>query len=143
MATIKDSIFINAPVEKVFEYHTDPRNNAEYWPSFQTVKDIEELPSGGTKFGWVYKMAGVKLEGTSETTEFIPNERYVVESKGGVESTFIYEYKPEGDGTRLSVEVEYAVPVPVLGKLAETIIVKMNERESKTVLANIKDRLEG
>lgn len=143
MAMFRDSIFINAPVEKVFEYHTNPRNNAEYWPSFQAVKDIEELPSGGTKFGWVYKMAGVKLEGTSETTEFIPNERYVVESKGGVESTFIYEYKPEGEGTRFSIEVEYTVPVPVLGKLAETIIVKMNEREGKTVLANIKDRMEG
>lgn len=143
MATIKDSIFIDAPVEKVFEYHSDPTNSPEYWPSFEAVKDIEALPSGGMKYNWVYKMAGVRLQGTTETIEFIPNQRIVTESKGGVESTFIYEYKPEGDGTRLSVEVEYTVPVPVLGKLAETIIVKMNERESKTVLANIKDRLEG
>jgi uncharacterized membrane protein len=142
MATFKDNVFINAPVEKVFAYHTDPSNNPDYWPSFEAVKDIEELPSGGTKFGWVYKMAGVKFEGTSETTEFIPNQRYSVESKGGIESTFVYEYKPEGDGTRLSVEVEYTVPVPVLGKLAETIIVKMNEREGKTLLANLKDLLE-
>lgn len=142
MATLEYSIFINAPVEKVFEYHTDPRNNPEYWPSFEAVKDIEELPSGGKKFGWVYKMAGVKFEGTSETTEFIPNQRYVYESKGGIESTFIYEYKPEGEGTRLSVEIEYTIPVPVLGKLAETIIVKMNEREGETTLANLKDRLE-
>ena len=142
MATFKDSIFINAPVEKVFQYHTDPRNNTEYWPSFEEVKDIEELPSGGTKFSWIYKMAGVKLEGTSKTTEFIPNQRYVIESKGGVESTFIYEYKPEGDGTRLSVHVEYTVPIPVLGKLAETLIVKMNEREGKTLLANLKALLE-
>ena len=142
MATFKDSIFINAPVEKVFEYHTDPRNNPEYWPSFDEVKDVEDLPTGGTKFGWVYKMAGVKFEGTSETTEFIPNQRYSLESKGGIESTFVYEYKPEGEGTRVSVEVKYTVPVPVLGKLAETIIVRMNEREGKTTLANLKDRLE-
>lgn len=142
MATFKDSIFINAPVERVFEYHTDPKNNPEYWPSFEVVKDVEELPTGGTKYTWVYKMAGVKFEGTSKTTEFIPNQRYSYESKGGIESTFVFEYTPEGEGTRLSVEVEYTVPVPVLGKLAETIIVKMNEREGKTSLANLKDRLE-
>ncbi|HEY42595.1 MAG TPA: hypothetical protein G4O11_01295 [Anaerolineae bacterium] len=142
MVTFKDSIFINAPVEKVIDYHTNPRINTKYWPSFEDVKDVEELPSGGKKDSWVYKMAVVRLEDTTETIEVIPNQRIVTKSKGGVESTFIYEYKPEGEGTRLSVEAEYIVPIPVLGKLAETIIVKMNKREGRTSLENLKDRLE-
>jgi len=72
----------------------------------------------------------------------VENERIVNKTKGGIESTFIYQYKPEGEGTRLSVEVDYKVPVPVLGKLAEALIVKLNEREAETTLANLKDRLE-
>ncbi len=142
MAKITREILINAPVEKVFEYHSNPMNQPEYWPSMLEVKDVEELPEGRRKYSWVYKMAGIRLEGTTETTEFVENERIVTKSTGGVDSTFVYEYKPEGEGTRLAMEVEYTVPVPVLGKLAEAFILKANEREADTVLGNLKDRLE-
>jgi uncharacterized membrane protein len=143
MAKFSESIFISAPVEKVFEYHSNPANNPEYWPSFQEVRDIEDLPSGGKKFSWTYKMAGISLEGTTETVEVIPNKRLVIRSKGGIESTLAYDYTPEGEGTRFSVTIDYKVPIPVLGKLAETIIVKMNEREGRAVLENLKVVLEG
>ena len=139
MAKIAKSIFINAPVWKVFEYHTDPNHNTEYWPSMIEVKDIVDHPTGGWKFNWVYKMAGIRFEGTSTPIEWVPNKRLVIESTGGIESTFVYNYEEEGEGTRLSMEADYVVPVPVLGKLAESLILKTNEREADTVLANIKD----
>jgi uncharacterized protein YndB with AHSA1/START domain len=139
MAKITKSIFINAPVEEVFEYHTDPNNNTQYWPSMVEVKNIEDNPVGGKKFNWVYKMAGIRFEGTTTPIEWVPNKRLVVKSAGGIESTFVYDYTPEGQGTRLSMEVDYKVPVPVLGKLAESFILRSNEREADTVLANIKD----
>jgi uncharacterized protein YndB with AHSA1/START domain len=142
MAKITRSIYINAPVEKVFEYHTNPINNPDYWPSIMEVKDIEDHPTGGKQFNWVYKMAGMRLEGTTTTVEWVPNQRWVLNTKGGIESTFVYEYEPEGDGTRLSMDLDYKVPVPVLGKLAESLILKTNEREADTVLANLKDILE-
>ena len=142
MAKTTRDILINAPVEKVFEYASNPMNQPEYWPSMLEVKDVEEQPGGGRKYNWVYKMAGIRLEGSSETTEFVENERIVEKSSGGIESTFVYAYKPEGEGTRVTIEVEYVVPVPVLGKLAEAFILKVNEREADTVMGNLKDRLE-
>lgn len=142
MAKITRDILIKAPVEKVFKYHSDPTNQPEYWPSMLEVRDVEELPSGMRKYKWVYKMAGIRLEGSTETTEFVENKRIATKTQGGVESTFLYQYRPEGEGTRVSVEVDYKVPVPVLGKLAEKFILKINEREAETVLANLKDRLE-
>ncbi len=142
MTKITKDVLINAPVEKVFEYASNPVNQPEYWPSMREVKDIEERPEGGWNYKWVYKMAGIRLEGSTETTEFVENERLVTKSSGGVESTFVYTYKPEGEGTRLTMEAEYVVPVPVLGKLAEAFILKANDREADTVLGNLKDRLE-
>ncbi len=142
MAKITRDILINAPVEKVFEYASNPVNQPEYWPSMLEVKDIEEQPGGGRNYNWVYKMAGIRLNGSTETTEFVENERIVTKSSGGVESTFTYTYKPEGEGTRLTMELEYVVPVPVIGKLAEGFILKTNEREADTVMGNLKDRLE-
>ena len=142
MAEIKRSISINAPVEKVFAFIEDPVNFPEVWPSMVEVKDVEELPTGGRKYNWVYKMLGVRLEGTTETTEYVANQRIVSKSAGGIETTFVWELLPEGEGTKLNVSMEYIVPVPVLGKLAEGLIVKLNEREADTLVANMKDMLE-
>lgn len=142
MAKLERSVMINAPVEKVFQFVEDPANFPEVWPSMVDVSDIEEMPAGGRKFNWVYKMAGMKLEGMSETTAYEQNRRIISETKGGIQSKFVWSFTPEGDGTKLHVSIEYTVPMPVLGKLAEGVIVKMNEREADTLVANIKDRME-
>lgn len=134
---------INAPVEQVFAYLAEPRNTPEYWPSFQEVRDIEELPNGGTRSKWVYKMAGVRFEGESEDIEFVPNQRFVVQSKGGIASTITWDFRPtENGGTMLTVTTEYTLPGQLLGRLAEPFIIKVNERESDTLMANIKARME-
>ncbi len=142
MTKLTKSILINAPVEKVFEYLTQPTNLVEFWPSMMEVKDIHAAGRVGDHYGWVYKMAGMKFEGKSECTEFAKNERVVVKSTGGLPSTFVWTYARENGGTKLTVEADYTVPVPLLGKLAEAFIVKTNEHEADTVLANLKDRLE-
>jgi uncharacterized protein YndB with AHSA1/START domain len=141
MATVKSSGTINAPVEKVFEY-VKPENLPEIWPSLVEVKNVKELPNGGYSWDWVYKMAGMRFNGSSVHTEFVANERTVSESTGGIESTITWTYEPEGGGTKMTTLVEYKIPVPLLGKIAEAFIVKMNENESDIILANLKARLE-
>ena len=136
------SISIKSPVEKIFNYISEPTNQPEIWPSLIEIKDVQRLPDGKTKNRWVYKMAGIRLEGTSEGVESIANQRIVSKTKGGVESTQTWMFQPEGDGTKVTFEVEYTVPIPVLGKLAEAIIVKMNEHEGGVILANLKTRME-
>ena len=141
MATIKKSININAPVEKVFEDLT-PEHLPEVWPSLVEVNNIQELPNGGFSWDWVYKMAGMRFTGSSEHTEVVPNERTVSQTTGGIDSTHTWEYQPVDDGTKLTITTEYKVPIPLLGKLAESIIVKMNENESNVLLANVKAMME-
>ena len=143
MAKLERCIFIQAPVDKVFAYMSDPNNQAEIWPSIVEVSDVQRLPDGGYTHGWVYNMAGVRLKGSTRTLEFVPNERFVEETKGGLESVLTWTFGPENGGTRLSVVTEYRVPIPVLGRMAEAIIVKMNDREGTMVLANLKARMEG
>jgi uncharacterized protein YndB with AHSA1/START domain len=140
MATIKSSITINAPVEKVFEY-TKPGNLPEIWPSLVEVKNVKELPGGGYRWDWKYKMAGMSFNGSSEHVEFVENERTVSRSTG-IESTITWTYEPVGGGTKMTSLTEYKIPVPLLGKVAEAFIVKMNANESETILANLKARME-
>ena len=50
---------------------------------------------------------------------------------------------PTKKGRRLTLEVEYNVPIPVLGKLAEHIAARRNAREFELALTNVKETLEG
>ena len=142
MAKLEKTITINAPVEKIFNYISEPTNLPEFWPSLGEVTDVQRLPNGGHSNRWVYKMAGMRFEGTSEDTERVVNQRLVSKTKGGVESTQTWTFQPEAGGTKVTFAVEYTVPIPVLGKLAEGIIVKMNDREGDLILANLKARME-
>jgi uncharacterized membrane protein len=143
MAKVTRSISINAPVEKVFAFMWDPTNLPEIWPSMVEVKDVKLTPEGvGSTFAWVYKMAGMRFEGVSETIEYIANRRNVTHAAKGIPSTFVWAYQPEAGGTKLTMEVEYTVPIPLLGKLAEAFIVKQNEHEAECTLANLKARME-
>jgi uncharacterized membrane protein len=142
MPTINNSINMNAPVEKVFAYVEDPMNLTEWMVSISDVTDV--TGSGvGQRYHWKYKMAGVPLHGETTVTEQVPNERSVTESKGGVTSTIRFTYAPHEDGTKLDLEVDYTIPVPVLGKLAEKLVHKRNQREANMWMENIKERMEG
>ena len=142
MATVKKSITINAPKEKVFDYIAEPRNMPEIWPSLIENKDIEQLPNGGYKYNWVYSMAGMRFEGTNEDLEVVPNQRIVSKTEGGIKSEITWEFQPENGDTKVIFNGEYTVPIPLIGKLAEVFIVKQNENEAETILANLKARME-
>jgi uncharacterized protein YndB with AHSA1/START domain len=142
MAKIVKSITIDAPVERVFSYVEEPANVPEYWPSVIEVKDVESLPGGGFKYRWVYKMASVRFEGGTETTEYVLNQRTVSENTGGVSGTVTWTYQSETGKTRVTFEAEYTVHIPVLRKLAESFLVKLNEQEAEALLANVKAKME-
>ena len=142
MARVERSIVIEAPVEKVFAYVEDPMNQLEYLPSIVEVKDVTGQ-GVGAHYRWAYKMTGLRFEGESTMTEYTPNERMVVEGKGGIASTWTWIFTPEEGGTKVNLTVEYTIPVPVLGKLGEALILKQNKREADTAMANLKAKLEG
>jgi uncharacterized membrane protein len=141
MAKLTKSITINAPVEKVYDYVSDSRNLPEIWPSLIDTQDIKQLPDGKTTDRFTYKMAGIKLEGTT-LSEYVKNKKIMSTTEGGAKSTQVWTFEPEGGGTKVTFAVEYTIPIPVLGKLAEAIVAKMNEREGDTIMSNLKDRME-
>ncbi len=144
MAKVERSVTINAPVEKVFAYIADPMSEPEWLPGSVEVKDVTLTEEGvGSHYRWVYKLVGLRFEGESTTLEYIPNQRIVTQSKGGIVSTWTYTFEPHDGGTKANVVVEYTIPIPVLGKVAEAFALKQIEREADLAVANIKARMEG
>jgi uncharacterized protein YndB with AHSA1/START domain len=141
MPKLNNSINISAPVEKVFAYVTDPLATPEWLVGATEVTDV--TGSGvGQHYHWKYNMLGVPLRGETTVSEHVPNERRVTEGKGGVTSTWTFTFAPHEGGTKLDLELDYTIPVPVLGKLAEQLVLKRNQREADLSMQNIKERLE-
>ncbi len=144
MAAVERSGSINAPVEEVFAYVSDPMSQLEWMPSMVEVTDVNRTEQGvGSTFRWKYKMAGMILQGDNETLEFVPNKRVVARSRGGMDSTWTWTYESQDGGTKLSVHIKYTIPVPVLGNIAEGLARRQNEREADLAMANIKAKMEG
>lgn len=141
MAKVNKSIQINVPVEKVFDYLADQKNQPDWIPSMVEVWDTGE-PAVGSSFKWKYKMAGVLLEGETEVTELVQNKRFRTVSKGAVSSDWLFLLESGNGGTELELTIDYTIPVPVLGKVAEKIMLKRNEREADLAMENIKATLE-
>jgi uncharacterized membrane protein len=140
---IEKSILIDAPLERVFAYYAEPENMPEIWPSLLEVKDVQRDDDGyATHFRWVYKMAGMRFEGSTVITSFEKNRMYTTEGKGGIESTFETYFEDRGGKTLLRESVRYHVPVPLLGRVAERFLAKSNEHEIETIHKNLKARLE-
>lgn len=140
MAGIDKEVTVNAPIEKVFEYVSYPVNMLEFWPGLVEVKDVNTLPNGGYSVGWVYKMAGIRFEGEAEYTKMVSPHYFTIEIKGGIKSLITWTFRSIEGRTRVTLTIEYNIPIPLLGKLAEAIIVKMNESEAKLMMIHIQTR---
>ena len=141
MAKVERNTLIKAPLEKLFSYLTDPKNELEWLPSITDVRGVTGQ-GVGKKWDWTYKMIGLSFKGNSEVIEQVDNEKYIYKTKGGIRSTWTFMVKAEGGGTRLNLTVEYTIPVPVLGKVAERLVLAQNEKEADLAISNIKSRLE-
>ncbi|MGB8332779.1 MAG: SRPBCC family protein [Polyangiales bacterium] len=141
MEAIHQSIDINGSMDSVFAYVENPSTHTQWLPS---LMDIRHVTGSGTgqHYEWTYKMAGVPLEGQSTVIAHVPNERLVIRTKGSTEAVWTFVLAPRDGGTRLDLTVEYTIPLPVLGKLAEKLVVRRNERELAVAVQNIKDHCE-
>ncbi len=142
MAKVERDVTINVPVEKVVAYLDDPTNSLEFVPSMTDIRNIKGK-GVGTTYDWTYKMLGISFSGKTEVVEYKPGERYVTKSSGGIESTWTYSLKAEAGRTQMNLVVDFTIPIPVLGRFAERLVLRQTGREADLAMATLKDRLEG
>ncbi len=141
MASWTDSVVILAPANRVFAYVDEPMRLPDWLPGMIEIRNV--IGTGaGQQFEWTYKMAGLLLRGQATVVEHVPHRCAVHQSIGTVSSTFGYFVTSPREGTRLTLEIEYSMPLPVLDKWAAQLAVKRNAREFDMALANVKEALE-
>jgi carbon monoxide dehydrogenase subunit G len=118
MQPVTASTIISNTPEAVLGYIADVRNRTFFLPSLKAVSNIQGDPAGAnTTWSWTWTLLGVEFKGTGHSTEYQPGQVYSFKTEGAIESTWTYRVKPEGAGTRLSINVEYQVPDNLVSKI--------------------------
>jgi len=145
MSIIRLSKSINAPVDKVFEFVTDPSNWTRYVTSLVDVRDLSpDCPKKNSTFKWEYKMFGMKFKGNGVVIENIKNKSFGLSLEGKMPIKEHYDFVDKGDSTtELTVSIEYEMPPVMEEFVPKKLIERVNNLEAKNVLDKIKMLCEG
>ena len=138
------SIFINRPVEEVFNFISDARNRLKYDPALVDVRQTPESRVGiGTQIVEMRRMGGRSMEMPTEVVQYEPNRLIGFRSQPGDPSNASGSYTVEAveGGTRLSLD--FTTNPRGLYRLIAPLIAMGLNRSIPKGLENIKKVLEG
>jgi ligand-binding SRPBCC domain-containing protein len=153
MTKIQTQIEINAPLNTVFEYYTNPDNIKESWPK-DIVKESENVSGQKSEEGSEMKVKGEYMgkqdEMLLEVVEKEQNNRLVTKQTEGPfqqwEST--QEFQSNGNNsTRVNHTINYELPTTgkianfLTGSQAEDKIRQGIEQAAQTVKQNLESSL--
>ncbi len=148
MPIIEHSIWINAPVEKVYNVAREVERFPEVMPDLQSVKVLERSENGSRTVtewtGVVREFNNMYVKWTEEDlwddTAHTCRFRLLKGDLQRMEGE--WRFVEEKGGTRFSSRLEYEYNVPLLGSLVKNLIHKKLEENVKMVLEGIRRRAE-
>jgi uncharacterized membrane protein len=143
MLTVREHINIAVPVDRVFEFMDTPAHQAEITPSLTQSTLVERLPNGGSRARYTYRIFGLSFSGEVRATDYVPDERIVWSMTGDLQGTIRWYFDPNETGCHFTYAATYRIPGPgFLRPLAGPLVRRYNEREVRTLLQNLQERLE-
>ena len=152
MPTFKTEIMIDAPIEKVFEYYTNPDNIKESWPR-DIVKESENLSGQKSEEGSEMKVEGQYMgkseEMILEVTQKEQNKRLVTRQTDGPFESWesVQEFQNNGNtSTMVSHTINYKLHTAskignfLTGNQAEEKISQGLEQAAQTVKSKLETR---
>jgi carbon monoxide dehydrogenase subunit G len=140
MTVIDQSISIDAPPERVFEWIDNPERLPEYVPGVRRVDNVQRSDRRvGDSFQLHYSVLGLEAPTKFTTVEYTKPERIVEQMDGAFIGTFATTLRPEGRGTRVNVRIQYTMKGGLVGKAVNTLLVeRLNEKNAEHFLENLK-----
>ena len=144
MPTIEESVTIDRPRGEVFAYATDPNKITEFSSNLVEYEQQSDGERGkGAVDRGVAKVAGKRLEFTSEITEWQPGERMVARSiDAPMDFVLTQTFEDAGDGTKVTFHQEVPNLGGFFGKLGDAVVTKMYSRDVRANLESLKIILE-
>ncbi len=147
--TQKETILINSPIEKVWNFIEDP-NNLQLWnPKVQRVTAFGNSgKSVGSNFGIMYMMNNIPSEMRGEIVVHEPNSRLTFRFLDGkmnhgtfVDESFFLTKAPNGVLLERSIDFTNA-PIPWWGRIIMWIVFKTGKPVGDAYLVKLRDLIE-
>jgi uncharacterized membrane protein len=141
MTKIKRDIHINAPVEKVFAYVSEPTNLPYLLTEPFALENAKASVLGGYDYEWTYKAPDSHLEGILKVIEFLTNRQIVMKSIKDIEGVVTWIFDTAGEDeedTDLTLDLDLEVPASLLDGYDEKAVVEAMD----ALLKEIKSRVE-
>lgn len=144
MPNVSESVIINAPIEKVFEYVTDPANGEKFIPGIISQTNITPKKSKvGQTWDWHVNLIGAELHGKGEVTALEPLIKWTVRIWGDAESLRNYHFERAGDKeTKLTIEIEHTIMKGASAQLAQMVVDGIHKINVQQSLKKLKEILE-
>ncbi len=146
MGELSRSTVVACPPQRVFEVLADVDRLPEF--SGMTV-EVRSSPGravrAGDQFEQVVRVLGKELETTWKVVEIVEPSllRFEGTGPGGARATLVERLTAEGSGTRVQLEVDYDLPLGLLGDAVDAVYLHgKNEEEAEDILAKLKDLCE-
>lgn len=142
MTKIEQSATIERPVEQVWDFLHEPKNDPIWQTSIVESQQLSEGPVGvGTRMREVRHFLGKRFEVGYELTEYEPARKSSVKViSGPIPFSGSYILEPVDRATRVTMTGE--LEAHGFFKLAEPVFARMARRELESSLGHLKDLLE-
>ena len=139
MPNVNKSVTVSRAPAEVIDYIADVSNHPAFIGPLKSVSDLAGDPrQPGTTWSWLFVMAGVEISGDAETVRYEPGKTFSYRTTSGALSTFEYSAAAQGDGTSVTINVEYEIPRTLLGKVQAPVVERLNEADGQRAVDNLK-----
>ena len=133
---------INNSPQAVIEYIANTENRPLYLSSLKSISNIEGESVGGS-WTWCWTLLGIDFEGTATCTQHEAGQCYAFRTEGGIESTFTYGVEADGEGTKLTMQVDFELPESALSQAGiNNWLASSKQQEADATLENLKTILD-
>lgn len=142
MSEFNHSVEIEAPIEYVFEFDSDPENWKKTMPGLRDLEIVEETDER-VRMTAVNEMIGQSIDIEMELTIVEQNEHYHVTIDGdGVSGEVDNHFEEIEDGTSIDHRGEFEFSGSLFDRLMAPVARRYNERQFKNHLQHMKELIE-
>jgi len=144
MTRITASVEVKAPLDDVWAFASDWRHWDSWWEGVSGFRPTTERTRGdGTRYAYRAWIAGLTLNLETEIYDFVEKAGWRGLVTKGPPHRTQWAFEDLGATTRLTYSLEYSLPVPVLGPLLDSLLMRPGwQRRLETSLQNLKHHFE-
>lgn len=142
MQHFEHKIHIDAPVQHVWDFYFDTSHWQDWMPRVSHPEDFSgPLDKVGTTYVGVVRMMGHEFRSTYKVLKVVPLTLYHEQGDIGPMDNRMW-FEPEGDGTLLTIEIDYETPGHLPQVMQNLMSLRSMERQTRQMLADFKAMVE-